>query len=206
MNSRATSFEFIEQSHEYRIDGAIIPGVTTVIKEVVGSGFEFMKDAEWYMQRGRAVHLAAKLIAQGKEITNIDPRIEGRIEALRKFWREVEITNADRIEEPLFSATYRFAGTPDVLADWEGCRCIFDYKSTVDEHRLPLQLGGYAILANEDRVMYGVGVALRDDGTYKLTKRMKLDGAKRDFLNLRGTYSIKCRMKLIDQQKERHES
>lgn len=190
---------FNETTHTYTIGGRVVPSVTEVIKECVGSGFEFLQNAEWYMQRGRAVHYAAKLIGQGKQITNVDPRIEGRVEALRKFFREVKLT-IRHVEQPMFSEMLRLGGTPDLDADYMGRHTIFDWKSTVDKHRLPLQLGGYSALVDTNRVVYGIGVELCDDGTYTMTPPLKLDGPRRDFVNLRGTYSIRERMGLVNKK------
>ena len=189
---------FDSTKHEYTIDGKTVPGVTQVIADVVGSGFEFASD--WHKQRGTALHACAPFVARGEDF-NYDPRLEGRIKALRKFFAEVK-PEIRGMEEPLYSSAYQFAGRPDFIAKIGRNWCIGDWKSSFDLVRLGLQLGGYNILYLKGRchpldgviTKYGIGIQLKDNGKYKMTEPIDLRIARNEFLALLTTYKIKRRL------------
>lgn len=189
------NLEFDPVEHRYSIDGKTIPSVTQVIADVVGSGFEFVSD--WHKQRGVALHACAPFVARGEDF-NYDPRLEGKIQALRKFFAEVK-PEIKGMEEPLFSKIHGLAGRPDFIAKIACLNCIGDWKSSLDTIRLTLQLGGYSLLYQSDMpqgkvINYGVGVELKDNGKYKLTPVIDLRIARNEFLALLTTYKIKRRL------------
>lgn len=190
---KAPAVEFIEATHAYKVNGRPVPSVTQVITRTIGSGFEAIRGAEYYLQRGRAIHACAAFIAQGVEFEH-DPAIDGWVRALRKFWHEVQ-PKPIHWETPLGSARYLFAGTPDLLADVGGKfrRLLVDYKSSLSPHRCRIQLGGYSLALSETlgiECNYGIGVHLRGDGTYRATAPFDLRTARNEFLALRTTYAI----------------
>lgn len=185
--------EFDAETHTYKVNGRPVPSVTRVITRTIGSGFESIRDPAYYLQRGRAIHACAAFIAQGVEFEH-DPTIDGWVQALRKFWREVQ-PKPLHWETPLGSSRYLFAGTPDLLADMGGKfrNVLVDYKSSLSAHRCRIQLGGYSLALSETLGIscnYGIGVHLRGDGTYRATAPIDLRTARNEFLALRTTFSI----------------
>lgn len=185
-------FQFDESSHTYRLNGDVIPGTTDIIKECVGSGFEYLQDAAWYLQRGRAVHAAAKFIAEGKPF-ECDPRIEGRVNALRKWFADHQ-PHDFICEQPVFSATYRYAGTPDLVCLIQNRPHIVDWKNSLDEARLSWQVSAYGIAIKAPAMTRGLGVELHDDGSYRMTAPIDLRRFGQEFLAMRSVYSIKERL------------
>ena len=189
-------FAFDSNKHEYTIDGKIVPGVTQIISDVIGSGFEFASD--WHKQRGVALHACAPFVARGEDF-NYDPRLKGKIKALRKFFAEVK-PKIEGMEEALYSDLYGFAGRPDFIAKIGRRFCIGDYKSSLDIIRLALQLGGYSVLCRENPnpygadMNYGIGIELKDDGKYKMTEPIDLRIARNEFLALLTTWKIQRRL------------
>ena len=53
-----TACTFDAETHEYRIGGRKVVGVTTVLNDLI-PGY---RASDWYLQRGRAVHAAAAMI------------------------------------------------------------------------------------------------------------------------------------------------
>lgn len=184
--------EFDEAAHAYKVNGRPVPSVTQVITRTIGSGFEAIRDPAYYKQRGRAVHACGAFKAAGVEFEH-DPAIDGWVQALHKFWREVQ-PKPILWETPLGSARYLFAGTPDLLADMGVVRYLLaDYKGSLSPHRCRIQLGGYSIALYETlgiECNYGIGVHLRGDGTYRATAPFDLRTARNEFLALRTTYAI----------------
>lgn len=48
----------INDNHEYSLNGERVPGVTQIISEILGVVWSC---AEWYLDRGRAIHACAAL-------------------------------------------------------------------------------------------------------------------------------------------------
>jgi hypothetical protein len=129
-----------------------------------------------------------------------DPQIEGQVKALRKFFEELK-PRIIFIEQPMASTIFRFAGTPDLVAEINNRTYIIDYKASIDKDRLALQLGGYRKLLTDYaglQVNYGLGVEIKDDGRYKLTEKINLSPAEREFLAMRTVYGIRERFNILE--------
>lgn len=187
------TYSFDEETHEYRIDGRVVPSVTQVMGEILGQPWQA---TEWHLQRGRAVHACCALIAEDKEFEN-DPQIDGQVEACRKFMKDSGAYIED-IEKPLYSVQYNFAGTPDLITS-EGHKIIIDYKATLTK-AVEIQLGGYGIL--KPKAKFGLGVQLNDDGTFKLTHLIDLKRPRQKFLGLLSAYNTKKGLGMIKKKKE----
>jgi len=180
--------KFDEKSHTYTVGGSKYPSVTQIISDIIPYQYPI---ADWYLQRGQAVHACAAMIANGIEF-EYDGRIAGQVAAIYKFFKEVnpEVLSA---EEMVYSKTYRFAGRYDLIAKIQGKFVFVDYKASIDIERIGLQLGGYSI-ASFAPIWHGVGVAIKEDGNYSMTKIIDLRNYRREFLSMRAVYGIRDRL------------
>ena len=192
------SFEFDPIKHIYRLDGKIIPSVTQILNELVPIQY---KAGDWYLQRGRAVHAAAAFIARGIDF-DFNEQIAGQVAAIRKFFAEVK-PDVKFAEERVSSRLYRFAGTLDLYAKIKNRYCLIDYKSSISVEHIGLQLAGYAITFNRE-VISGIGVAIKEDGTYSMTEPIRLHHYEREFLALRATYAVRERLGLNKKEEVNH--
>lgn len=150
--------EFDPVEHAYRWQGRRVPGVTTIIRGALGDPFERVAAnvLEHARQRGQAVHKACELDDAGDlDESTVDARIVPYVEAWRAFRREFkfEVLCAER---PLYSPTYGYAGTPDVVARLaDGSLCIIDRKTGLPGPAAAMQTAAYAVLA--DRAATNVG-------------------------------------------------
>lgn len=166
--------EFNAETHEYRIDGRLVPSVTQVINAVLPG----WQAGEWYMRRGTALHHGCRFLDEGRlDWSSVSPEIEPRIKAWAKF-RDEFPAEVLACELPL-GHVIGFAGTLDrVLRQAEASDGIIcDIKSTITP-QVRLQLAAYRLLwagqtatgatwANGHvKINRGVAVELRDDGTY----------------------------------------
>lgn len=182
---------FNEADHIYTVNGLPVPSVTTVISGVIGNGYEGIPNADYYMGRGRAVHACAAMIAQRIEFDHA-PEITGYVAAIRKFFADFR-PDVVHVEKAVGSAIYRYAGTLDLAARIGRHNVIIDWKASLDEKRCFFQLGGYSQALMESgggAFNHGMGVWLRDDGTYKATAVKSLLVERGKFLNLRAAYGI----------------
>ena len=177
--------EFDEPSHTYRIDGRVVPSVTQVLRDIIPG----WSAGEWYLQRGRAVHACAEMIARGQAFEN-DPAIDGQVAALRRFFREVK-PDVLAVECRVHSADLQYGGTYDMLCGVGNKTVLVDYKASLDE-RVAWQLAGYsqAMLPTAD-VRYGLGVEITGDGTYRMSAVYDLRRYRQEWLALLTAYRVR---------------
>lgn len=183
--------DFNPVNHTYKINSNSVPSVTGIISEIVGHGWSA---SDWYLTRGTAIHKCAELIAQGKNF-KFDERLAGYIAAIKKFFAEVKPEIIEN-EKKVFSQVYQYAGTLDLLCKIGNKIVIVDYKHSVDKIRIPLQLAGYAIAVEEmgiKKVNFGIGVQIKENGTYQMTEILNLTMPRYEFLALRTAYKIKAK-------------
>jgi hypothetical protein len=195
--------EFTEDTHTYTLNGVKVPGVTTVIAETVGHGWSA---ADWYLQRGRAIHACARFIAEGKKFKH-DERLTGYVKAIEKFFLEVKpVLDFGFGETIVHSAVMKYCGMIDLPCRIGRDNSIVDYKHSIDKIRIALQLGGYSGAALETLGTVfnsGYGVQIRENGTYQMTDKIDLRRPKSEFFALRTTYAVKERCGELSSQKEK---
>lgn len=172
-----------DQTHTYSMDGRIVPSVTQVLNDVIGVPYQA---SDWHLERGRAVHACAAMIARGEAFEH-DARISGQVDACRRF---LAFTSAPviEVETPHFSKPHGFAGTADLVLSIGGRPTIIDYKASATP-LLKYQLAAYGLLTG---IKYGFGVVLHEDGSFSVTTLYKLDtGLKAKFLALLAAWKIK---------------
>lgn len=179
MNKSTCTFD--PETHTYTIEGRRVPNVTEVLNDLLPCH----RASEWHLQRGRAVHACAAFVAQGIEFEH-DEVIAGQVEACKRFFREVNPVVID-VEKVMYSTTYLFAGTADLICRIGKHTCVLDWKASFSK-ALPYQLGGYSIEAN---VPFGVGVQLCDDGKYHMTEFYDMKRYRHGFLALLSAYNIR---------------
>lgn len=138
--------EFITEGHIYTdatIDGVGVrfESVTTILKE------EGLIDARWFddwsRDRGSMVHLATAYDDRGElDEESLDPVIAPYLEAWRKFRKESGF-GPEKIEVPMQSTAYRYAGTPDRIGELPGRIS----RAAVELH----DDGGYRLIPFKDR-------------------------------------------------------
>lgn len=124
---------FDEEKHEYRLDGNLLDGVTTVLRQ---AGFfpEYQPtDSEWFMDRGSIIHKVTELNDKGTlDESTVDPLIAGYLESWRKLGLKY---TPGQIEIKLCDPVYLYAGTLD--------RHDCDIKSGAPAKWHRYQLGAY---------------------------------------------------------------
>lgn len=182
---------FDEATHTYKVNGLIVPSVTKVLSDLLPC--YQAKDSAWHMQRGRAVHACAAMIARGEPF-DFDPAIHEQVLAIRRFFADLKPVVAG-VERQLYSSRYRFAGTCDLIArlSKKSALVLIDWKASFSPS-LPYQLAAYSLAAEEtldEHIASGVGVEIHDDGTYKMSEVYNLRRYKAGFLALLGAYNIR---------------
>ena len=151
--------EYDEKTHTYRINGVIVPGVTSVLRSAG------LIDTSWYTAdcttRGTYVHEACALFDQDRlDWKSLDPRITPYVEGWAKF-RKVMPVRFDVIEKQFWNEQYGFGGTIDRA--WS--TTIVDIKTGAFPDWLALQLGGYSLLYP---CVFASGIRLNSNGKFSM--------------------------------------
>jgi len=146
---------FNEEKHEYLVDGRPAPSVTELVAPL-GEDYddldEYMELAvDYAAERGTALHayIAHRLTGGAPEDFELPTAYEGYAESVELFLAEHRI-------EPILIETAlccsQYAGTPDLVCDFDGTLTILDYKfvSQVAKSKVGAQLGGYLSLCEEN--------------------------------------------------------
>jgi hypothetical protein len=139
-------FRFNSEDHTYWRGEVRLPGVTEILAGLgIGGDWSFLKDRDFYLARGRAVHACIELHFAGQEIDwdfegaeHVRPRFE-------KFLRIAEGLRPVLCETPLPSLLFGYGGTPDYVGPFQRHPlAILDWKGDSSEPCYRLQVsGGY---------------------------------------------------------------
>lgn len=149
---------------KYEIDGQILPSVTDILRSAGIIPLDVGNDEA--MARGTFVHEATAIMDKGLELEEVPEEYEPFIRAYMKF---MSSSGAEPvlIEQPVYNALYRYAGTLDRLYLINGERWVADIKTGSVPDWAPIQLAAYASCL-EPPTWKRVAINLREDGSYKV--------------------------------------
>lgn len=170
---------FDEASHSYRLDGELIPGVTSVLAPLSSYGDVPREILDAAARRGTHVHRAVELIAQDRlDWNTVDEDHYGYLEAFMAFCDRMKpefIANEKRTFHPVL----KYAGTLDMELVLHGKPkaklAVLDVKSCVTV--MPTtgpQTAAYLAAENahrpvkRDHIVERYGLRLGKDGTFDL--------------------------------------
>lgn len=172
-----------ESDHTYWRGTVRVPGFSEICASMrVGEkdcgdcvkGIHHAHHANFYTEEGRAVGVAThswlNFLAQGNEPDAApDPRIAGRVEAIRKFLRETGFKYAGG-EEPQYEPVLGYACQPDLWGYIGAFSYVIDAKAGANLKVHALQTGAQriALAANGFKAQKRAGLYLQDDGEYRL--------------------------------------
>lgn len=166
--------EFSEEGHVYRLNGEIIPSVTTVMKPVSSSVYGGIDTAVLNMaaSRGSAVHEAIEnYVLYG--IEDIVREYAGYLEAFTAFWAKYK-PELIAVEVCVYHKYRKYAGTVDLLLRIAGETWLIDNKtsSKVEKMLTRLQLEAYekALASHGIKVDRKGILHLQRTGRYKLVE------------------------------------
>jgi hypothetical protein len=168
-------FTFDPERHEYRFLGAVVPGVTEILRPLVD--FSGIQPAVLEAKRdlGRRVHLACQLDDEHDlDEASVEADVAPYLAAWRRFLVEsgAEVLhNERRVLEPAL----QYAGTLDNVLRIDGRRWLVDKKTSIaTPASAGPQTAAYLRALGDRTVTHRAAVRLRPDGTYRFDP---LDGA-----------------------------
>lgn len=160
---------FDQEKHEYRLDGLVLPGVTTVLQSVGMVDYSCVdRDVLEYAQtRGTYVHKACELYDEGDLAEDkLSDGLKPYLEAWKRFRLESGFTPT-HIEEYSYHKSYLYAGTADRVGKVNGKSAIVDIKPPMSKPWWQIQTAAYAMIWFPEHVPFRIAVSLHPDGTYR---------------------------------------
>jgi hypothetical protein len=164
---------FDEQTHTYRLNGGMVPGVTQILRPLCS--FEGVPSSvlEAKADLGRRVHLACEFDDEG----DLDPSsIEDDVAPYLAAWRKFRLETGAEVlssERQVFEPVMRYAGTLDRVMVIRGVRWLIDLKTCIST---PMAVGpqtaAYHRALGDNSVTHRGALRLRPDGTYRLDHLM----------------------------------
>lgn len=138
---RKTSIEYIDATHQYMIDGILVPSVTTLVAYATGDIYKDIPEhiLEKARIRGNGVHESVEMYERTGEINeDFKKEVEKYIELKKKYILDVKSM------EQIVHYKHYYCGRYDIL-DSDGV--LWDIKATSKFHQenLEWQLGLYAM-------------------------------------------------------------
>lgn len=136
---------FEEERHVYKLNGAVIPSVTALMKPLSESVYGSIDEAvlKAAAEKGTTVHNAIENFIQFG-IEDIDGKYESYFRAFRKFWNDYK-PKPIMTESRMYHKTFRYAGTTDFVCEIDGKLTIIDWKTSarIEKMLTGVQLEGY---------------------------------------------------------------
>lgn len=161
---------FEEASHTYRLDGLIIPSVTTLMKplsEAYYGGID-AKVLGRAADRGTSVHSAIDLYCRFG-IIDIEPELEGYFEAFKAWFKDYDV-KPYATETRTYNKSLLYAGTVDMSCSERGVDTLVDFKTTAGFSAMlcGVQLEAYDRAQESHGVKYQnrAIIQIKKDGTY----------------------------------------
>lgn len=172
-----SALTFDEVSHTYRINGQVVPGVTSVLAPLTNYDSVPAHVLQAAADFGKAVHRACELDDLGDlddlDEATLDPALAPYLNAWRAFCAD-HSAQWEQIEAPVHHQALRYAGTPDRIGALRGLRAVVDIKTTAKLYpSVGPQLAAYREAAAMPTYALRVAVQLKADGTY--TKKTYTD-------------------------------
>lgn len=166
----AGHLDFDAATHTYRLDGEVIPGVTSVLKSVGLVDYSMIPQdvLQAASHRGTAVHRALEWLDRGElDRASIDPSLEGYVVAYERFLVESRFVPA-HIEHRVFHGIRRYAGTLDRTGLLEDKMTVLDFKTGLVLPGHALQLAAYTNCLVMPRRFRRIALQLCGDGAYRV--------------------------------------
>lgn len=126
---------FDPEPHVYRLGGAVIPGLTDLLRPLVNFDYVPPATLEAARERGGVLHKCIELDHDGGlDEGTVDPVVRPYFDAWRAFRSDIGPFVVLGIETPIASRTYRYGCTPDLWGRLDGRPCVIEIKTTAADH------------------------------------------------------------------------
>jgi hypothetical protein len=154
------------EKHIYRLNGAYVPSVTTVMRPLTADVYKDIDPdvLQAAADRGTAVHAMIEDFLNYHIVDEQADHFE-YFEAFR-YWHTTMKPTTIKAEHRLYHPLYKYAGTTDCICIIDGKTCLIDFKTTavMHEHLIKVQCEAYG------RALQAHGIPVKKVGAVQLCK------------------------------------
>lgn len=155
MLKRRNNIVFVEDAHIYYVDGLVVPSVTTILSATVFKD-KYKSIPEFVLNRaadfGSKVHRAI-------ELHDIEGLNDKHLHCVTEYVKLLKRYKLKELEhEVLLAHNYDYAGTTDLIMEYEGKQIMADIKTTskLDLNYLSYQLSMYSKALEFEGDLYAI--------------------------------------------------
>ena len=162
---------FTEETHQYRLDGIVIPSVTQIMEPLSRAKYKTIDEdiLRTAAKRGSSVHEAIEFYVK-YGIMECHPEAEPYVTAYMK-WAKEHHPQTIQTEQATWHKQLMYAGTIDTVSVVAGKKTLIDYKTTAELNDMltTVQLEAYtqALRSHGVDIEQKAILHLRKDGTYR---------------------------------------
>ena len=171
--------EFIEETHQYLIEGILTPSVSDILKYIFPNKYsnipeDILKNKSIF---GTGVHKAVECLEKGEELPELDFYQDLCLKEFKKLKEKHNIEVKE--QETMVNYGTHYCGRFDMIALVDGCYSLCDIKTTaqLDLDSLSWQLSYYALAYDPDKYenkfakLYAIWLPKKDIGKVVEVKR-----------------------------------
>ncbi len=160
----------LDENHIYKVDGAVIPGVSEILQSAG------IVDTRWHNDaaciRGTYVHKAVELYhTVGLNMNSLDDVIKPYFEAYMAFLQTARF-HPIAVEKEFYHSTYMYCGKPDLVGYLNGDLVLLDIKTGSVSKWAELQTAAYKALigrqVDSKPINYRAALNLKSNGKWNL--------------------------------------
>lgn len=147
--------KFIKDTHQYTVDGILVPSVSTILRETIFKD-KYKNVPEFVLKRAAEFGTAIHDAIEHDDKLFLDEQQERVYDEWKRLQEEENIQPEE--QEQIVHYQTEYAGTFDMIANIKGEKCLVDIKTTysLDLEYLSWQLTMYAIAYGHEGKLYAV--------------------------------------------------
>lgn len=152
--------EFIKETHQYTVDGILVPSVSTILRETIFAD-KYKDVPEFVLKRAAEFGTAIHDAIENDDSLFLDEQQEQVFQEWKRLQQEENIEPIE--QEQIVHYQTEYAGTFDMIANIKGEKCLVDIKTTynLDIEYLSWQLSMYALAYGHKGKLYAVWLPKR---------------------------------------------
>jgi hypothetical protein len=152
--------EFIKETHQYLVDGILVPSVSTILKHTIFAD-KYKEVPDHILKNAAAFGTAVHEAIENDDTLFLDEQQRKVYDEWKRLQQEENIVPIK--QEQIVHFDKEYAGTFDMIAEIQGEKCLVDIKTTynLDIEYLSWQLSMYALAYGHQGKIYAVWLPKR---------------------------------------------
>lgn len=154
--------KFIKDTHQYTVNGIVVPSVSTVLRETIFAD-KYKDVPDFVLKKAAAFGTAIHDAIEHDDSLFLDEQQQEVFDRWKRLQQEENIEPVE--QEQIVHYQTEYAGTFDMIANIKGEKCLVDIKTTynLDTEYLSWQMSMYALAYGHEGKLYAVWLPKRKE-------------------------------------------